>query len=153
MVNLDMVGVPIAVNALGDKSLVNYLELWNSGRGVHKLPLGVQNINWFGSDHTPFQIAGIRAITFNGPIPRDSVRYYHDYADTIDKLSESIVVDSTTIIGDLILNLAQDNVLKAYRRPSAENEQLFTVFGLDRRMKAIGYWPFVNDVKRIIKKE
>jgi len=153
MVNLDMVGVPIAVNALGDKSLVNYLELWNLGRGVHKLPLGVQNINWFGSDHTPFQIAGIRAITFNGPIPRDSVRYYHDYADTIDKLSESIVVDSTTIIGDLILNLAQDNVLKAYRRPSAENEQLFTVFGLDRRMKAIGYWPFVNDVKRIIKKE
>jgi hypothetical protein len=142
MVNLDMVGVPIAVNALGDKSLVQSLESWNIARGTHKLPLGVQNINWFGSDHTPFQLAGIRAITFNGPIPRDSVRYYHDYADTIDKLSESLVVDSTTIIGDLILSLAQDNKLTAFRRPRAETMPLFTVFDLDRRMKAIGYWPF-----------
>jgi Iap family predicted aminopeptidase len=85
MINLDMVGVPIAVNALGDESLVPALERWNSARTA-KLPQGVQNINWFGSDHTPYQLAGVRAITFNAPIPRESVRYYHDLADTIDKL-------------------------------------------------------------------
>lgn len=142
MINLDMVGVPIAVNALGDASLAPALERWNDSRGERKLPLGVQMINWFGSDHTPYQLAGVRTITFNGPIPRESVRYYHDVADTIDKLPEQIVVDSTATIGDLLLALMNDESLSAFRREAEETEKLFTTFGLDRRMKAIGYWPF-----------
>jgi Iap family predicted aminopeptidase len=141
MINLDMVGVPIAVNALGDESLVPALERWNNGRET-KLPLGVQNINWFGSDHTPYQLAGVRTITFNAPIPRESVRYYHDLADTIDKLPEQIVVDSTAIIGELVLALAADPELTAFRRGAADTEKLFTTFGLERRMQATGYWPF-----------
>lgn len=142
MINLDMVGVPIAVNALGDESLVPALERWNTGRGERKLPLGVQNINWFGSDHTPYQLAGVRAVTFNAPIPRESVRYYHDLADTIDKLPEKIVVDSTAIISDVLLALVNDAQVTAFRRSPAESEALFTTFGIDKRMKAIGYWPF-----------
>lgn len=143
MINLDMVGVPIAVNALGDDSLVPALERWNKGRGARKLALGVQNINWFGSDHTPYQLAGVRALTFNAPIPRDSVRYYHDLADTIDKLPEQLVVDSTAIIGDLLVALLSDSEIGSFRRASrADNEALFTRFGLEKRMKALGYWPF-----------
>jgi Iap family predicted aminopeptidase len=141
MINLDMVGVPIAVNALGDASLVPSLERWNAGRGDRKLPLGVQNINWFGSDHTSYQVAGIRAITFNAPIPRESVRYYHDLADTIDKLPEQIVVDSTAIIGDVLLSLLSDPSLEPFRRDRAETEKLFTAFGIEHRMQAAGWWP------------
>jgi len=141
MVNLDMVGVPIAVNALGDASLLPALERWNAGR-AQPLPQGVQNINWFGSDHTPYQLAGVRAITFNAPIPREYVRYYHDVADTIDKLPEQIVVDSTVVIADLVLALLGDVELTPYRRDRQETESLFTTFGLERRMRAIGYWPF-----------
>jgi Zn-dependent M28 family amino/carboxypeptidase len=142
MINLDMVGVPIAVNALGDGSLVTALERWNEGRGERKLSLGVQNINWVNSDHTPYQLAGIRAITFNAPIPRESVRYYHDFADTIDKLPEKIVVDSTAVIGDLVLALVGDSTIGAFRRESADTKKLFTAFDLERRMRAIGFWPF-----------
>jgi len=142
MINLDMVGVPIAVNALGDESLVPTLERWNEGRGERKLPTGVQNLNWFGSDHTPYQLAGVRAITFNGPIPRESVRYYHDVADTIDKLPETIVVDSTVIIADLLLFLIDDQGIGSFRRSLADTEKLFTRFNLERRMKIIGLWPF-----------
>ncbi len=142
MINLDMVGVPIAVNALGDDTLIPFLERWNDLRGAKRLPTGVQNINWFGSDHTPYQLAGVRAITFNAPIPRESVRYYHDVADTIDKLPEQIVVDSTSVIADLLLALAADTSLTAWRRPVQETEMLFTRFGIERRMQVIGYWPF-----------
>jgi Iap family predicted aminopeptidase len=142
IINLDMAGVPLGVNALGDESLVPALERWNAARGERKLPKGVENINWFGSDHTPFQLAGVRAITFNGPIPRDSVRYYHDFADTIDKLPEQIVVDSAAVIGDLVLALANDPALPAFRRAPADTEKLFTLFGLEHRMQATGYWPF-----------
>ena len=142
MINLDMVGVPIAVNALGDTSLVGALERWNSGRAAGPLEKGVENTNWFGSDHTPYQLAGVRTITFNAPIPRESVRYYHDLADTIDKLPEEIVVNSAAVIGDLALALAADGELGAFRREQDETVRLFTDFKLERRMQAIGYWPF-----------
>lgn len=143
MVNLDMVGVPIAVNALGDASLVPALERWNTARST-PLPQGVQNVNWFGSDHTPYQLAGVRTITFNAPIPREYVRYYHDVADTIDKLPEKIVVDSTVVIADLVETLAGDRELGAFRRDPEATRRLFTDAGLDRRMRAIGTWPFAD---------
>ncbi|MBE7537359.1 MAG: M28 family peptidase [Opitutaceae bacterium] len=141
MVNLDMVGVPIGINALGDDSLVPALERFQNNR-ARKLPKGVENVNWLGSDHTPYQLAGVRAVTFNAPIDRESVRYYHDFADTIDKLPEKVVVESTEIITDAVLALVNDTELKPFRRASEDTEALFTRFGLERRMKGSGTWNF-----------
>jgi Iap family predicted aminopeptidase len=142
MVNLDMVGVPIAVNALGDDSLVPALERWHESRGERRLALGVQNINWVASDHTPYQLAGVRTITFNAPIPRESVRHYHDLADTIDKVPPKLIDDSAAIIGELVRTLAQDESLGAWRRAPEETEKLFTRFDLEKRLQAMGLWPF-----------
>jgi len=143
MINLDMVGVPVAVNALGDDSLVPALERWHEGRAPdRRLALGVQNINWVGSDHTPYQLAGVRTLTFNAPIARESVRYYHDLADTIDKVPPTLIDDSSAIIGDVVRALAADQSLEAFRRSLQETEMLFTRFNLERRMRAMGLWPF-----------
>ncbi len=139
MINLDMVGVPIGVNALGDDSLLPALERWHAARGeARRLPKGVENLNWVGSDHTPYQLAGVRAITFNAPIPRESVRYYHDFADTIDKVPPQLVDDSAAVILELVRTLAQDESLEAWRRPPDETEKLFTRFGLEKRLRAMG---------------
>jgi Iap family predicted aminopeptidase len=144
MINLDMVGVPIAVNALGDDSLVPVLERWHAARGdTRRLPKGVENINWVASDHTPYQLAGVRTITFNAPIPRESVRYYHDFADTIDKVSPQLIDDSSAIIIDLVRTLANEESLNAFRRSEEETEMLFTRFGLERRMRGMELWPFM----------
>ena len=145
MINLDMVGVPIAVNALGDDTLVPALERWHAARRENaRLAKGIENLNWAASDHTPYQLAGVRAITFNAPIPREAVRYYHDFADTIDKVPPRLIDDSAAIIVDLVRSLANDGALAAYRRPAAETEALFTRFGLERRMRGMGLWPFGN---------
>ncbi|WP_414660385.1 M28 family peptidase [Horticoccus sp. 23ND18S-11] len=143
MMNLDMVGVPIGVNALGDDALVPALERWHTARAeAQRLPKGVENINWLASDHTPYQLAGVRTITFNGPIPRESVRYYHDLADTIDKVPPKLIEDSTAIISDLVQQLARDESLPSARRQSVDTELLFTRFNLEKRMRAMGLWPF-----------
>lgn len=147
MMNLDMVGVPVAVNALGDDTLAAALERWHAARET-KLPLGVQNVNWFGSDHTPYQLAGVRTLTFNAPIPRESVRYYHDFADTIDKLPEQILADSTAVIAEVVLALVNDGELGPAQRTLEETRALFTRFGLERRMRLIGFWPFDEEAKR-----
>jgi Iap family predicted aminopeptidase len=143
MMNLDMVGVPIAVNALGDDDLAAALERWHARR-AQPLPQGVQNVNWFGSDHTPYQLAGVRTLTFHAPIPRESVRYYHDVADTIDKLPEQIVVDSTRTISEVVLALVNEPGLTTERRAPEATQKLFTTFGLEPRLRAIGYWPFAS---------
>ena len=143
MVNLDMVGVPISVNALGDDSLVPALERWHTARGeTRRLAKGVENLNWAASDHTPYQLAGVRTITFNAPIPRESVRHYHDMADTIDKVSLQLIDDSAAIIVELVRTLANDATLSAMRRSPEETEKLFTRFGLEKRMKAMGLGAF-----------
>lgn len=143
MMNLDMVGVPIAVNALGDDDLAATLERWHARR-PKPLPQGVQNVNWFGSDHTPYQIAGVRTLTFHAPIPREAVRYYHDVADTIDKLPEQIVVDSTRTIFEVLLAMVDEPSLTTQRRAPDATQKLFTAFGLEPRMRAIGYWPYAT---------
>ncbi len=142
MMNLDMVGVPIGVNALGDDSLGPALERWHAARGESgRLAKGVENVNWVGSDHTPYQLAGVRALTFNGPIPRESVRYYHDFADTIDKVPPKLIEDSAGVVVECVRALAEDETLKAERRSAEETEKLFARFGLEKRMRAMGLWP------------
>ncbi len=140
MMNLDMVGVPIGVNALGDESLVPALTRWHDARSA-KLPKGVENLNWLASDHTPYQLAGVRAVTFNAPIPRESVRHYHDMADSIDKVPSALLDDSTRVILEAVRALADDPALAPFRRSPAETRALFTTPGLDRRMRAMDYWP------------
>lgn len=110
-----------------------------------RLAKGVENLNWIASDHTPYQRAGIRTITFNAPISRESVRYYHDFADTIDKVSPQLVADSAASIVDLVRTRANDAELPSYRRSPEETKDLFTRFGLERRMRGMGMWASKNE--------
>jgi Iap family predicted aminopeptidase len=139
MVNLDMVGVPEAVNVFGEDTLVPALERWHAVR-TPRLAKGVVSNLYFGSDHMPYLLAGVRTMSFNGVIDRAVVRYYHDFADTIEKLPESLVVDSTAIIADAVWALIHDPALPAWRRPAAETEKILRRFGIDKRMQAVG-WP------------
>lgn len=138
MVNLDMVGVPIGVNALGADGLVPALERWEKTLPENTLPKGVENLNWLGSDHTPFQLAGVPSITFNAPIHRESVRYYHDLADTIDKVYPGLIEDASAVIASLVVTLAEDPQLSARRLSKARVREMFTRFNLKERLLATG---------------
>ncbi len=144
MINLDMVGFPLSVNSLGYDDLVPLLERYNASLGEHKLKQGVGNINWFGSDHTPFQLEGIRGITFGGLIPPESVRYYHDFADTFDKLDPKLIPEATAAVAALVYRLANEPGLTTARVSAADTEALFRKFALETRMKGVGLWPFAE---------
>ena len=139
MLNLDMVGVPTGVNAMGDDDLLPVLERWNKRRGDQALERGVENAAWFGSDHIPYQLEGVRAVTFYAPIDPAVVRYYHDVADTADKVSLDLVQQSSAVIASLVAALADDPELPSSPRAAPETRELFRRFGLDRRMEAAAY--------------
>jgi hypothetical protein len=142
MLNFDMVGVPQTANALGETDLMPVLEAWNESRGALRLPQGVQNTNWLGSDHNSYQLAGYRTLGLGGAIPRESVRYYHDLADTIDKVSPELLAASYSIIADFVLSLADNPLLRPFRRSETATAAHLVATGLDRRLQAVGLWPF-----------
>ncbi|MFM1850328.1 MAG: hypothetical protein RIS54_12 [Verrucomicrobiota bacterium] len=145
MVNLDMVGFPKSLNTLGFADLVPVLQAFDATLGERKLEKGVDNVNWFGSDHTPYQLAGIRAITFGAYIDPDAVRYYHDFGDTFDKIDPVMVAESTATIAALTYYLANVEGLDATRLDEAGAIALFRDAKLVDRLKHSGIWPFADE--------
>ena len=142
MVNLDMVGRPIALNAMGFDELVPSLSAFARGLGSWAMAPDTANKTWLGSDHHPFILNGVPSITFNAPIGEEQVRYYHDFADTFDKIDTEMLSRASAIVALLILELANDadTALRHYNR--AETAELFRTAGLEARMRKMGQWPF-----------
>lgn len=141
MVNLDMVGYPLSVNALGATSLVPVLQRYADSMPKERLRDGVNDINWLGSDHTPYQMEGIPSITYGALIDRSINRYYHDFADTFDKADPKMIAESTATIAVLAYRLANEENLSTKRATPEEIEAMFTRFGLGARMRSTGLWP------------
>lgn len=145
MINLDMVGWIKSVNALGFADLVPVLEGFDASLGEHRLEKGIDNVNWFGSDHTPYQLEGIRSITFGAPIPPESVRYYHDFGDTFDKIDKDMLMNASAIVAGLTYYLANIPELDNSR---ASDEAVMEIFKSERlrdRMRSSGLWRFDDD--------
>ena len=142
MINLDMVGVPIGVNAMGHEDLITLLDWWNESRGEGRLEQGVTNVPWMASDHTPYQVNGVRVITFYAPIRQESVRYYHDFADTFDKLTPELIKDSAGVVASLVVELANAPDLPAGLVPDDEVEAMLREAKLEERLKGSGLWKF-----------
>ena len=145
MVNVDMVGFPKSLNALGFADLVPVLEAFDATLGERQLYDGVANVNWFGSDHTPYQLAGIRAITFGAFIEPDVVRYYHDFGDTFDKIDPKMIAESTATIAALTYYLANVEGLDASRLERTAMLALFDDERIKQRMLSSGLWPLADD--------
>ena len=132
----------ISVNALGYDELVPVLERFDASLGARKLKQSVSNISWFGSDHTSFQLEGIPAITLGGRIESDVTRYYHDFADTVEKVDPRMIPEVAATTAALVYRLANEPELAARHRTPAETAALFRKFDLEKRMTTLGLWPF-----------
>jgi len=146
MVNLDMVGFPESVNALGHADMIPVLEQFNASLGERKLSKGVDNKNWMGSDHVPYLLEGYRAITFGGPIPPEVVRYYHDFGDTFDKIDPKMLAEASATISALIYWLANNDDLASHRYSEEEVIANFTANNLVPRLQSSGMWPFKTEI-------
>lgn len=145
MVNLDMVGDPIQINAMGFDGMVPVLQTYSESIGGWSFLRRVANKPWLGSDHLPYIMKGVPSITFNAPIESDDVRYYHDMADTFDKVNREQLARSSALTALLIYDLANDTSPRVPQLTEEETKQLFIDAGLKDRMKRRGGWPFGED--------
>ncbi len=70
--------------------------------------------------------------------PSESVRYYHDFGDTVPA---KLIEGSSAVIVECVRALTADETLKPERRSDEETERLFTRFGMEKRMRAMRLWP------------
>ena len=145
MLNLDMVGDPEGVNTMGFDELVPMLEAFDESLGAYGFTRRLENKPWMGSDHLPFILNGIPSITFYAPIPSDDVRYYHDVADTFDKVDAGLLARSSALVAMLGYQLGNDENPALQRLDSKETESLLEKAGLVERLTASGYWPLQSE--------
>lgn len=142
MLNLDMVGRPIALNAMGFHGLVEPLQAFSDSLGSWRFAPKVANKTWLGSDHHPFILKGVPAVTFNAPLDHEDARFYHDFADTFDKVDREMLGRASAIIALLAYQLANEESPILARLSEEETAALFRQAGAEARMKRAGQWPF-----------
>jgi hypothetical protein len=141
MINFDMAGNPIQLNAMGFSELIPVLERAEAHLGNWSFDEPVTSKTWLGSDHHPFIVKGVPAVTFNAPIDDEAVKFYHDFADTFDKIDPRMLTEGSAVYALVLLGLANDDtVLPHY--PKDRIVRLFQDAGLEQRMRASESWPF-----------
>lgn len=150
MLNLDMVGEPQGLNAMGFDALVPALEAAGDERlGAWRFERPVANETWLGSDHHPFVARGVPSITFHAPIDPDAVRYYHDFADTVDKVDRYHLARASAIVALLVRDLATTEIEGLRRLTPPETERLLSEAGAEQPLRAMGWWPLAPPVESV----
>ena len=72
------------------------------------------------------------------------MRYYHDAADTFDKVEPTLLAKSSAISALLIHHLANDTESDYRRYSREETATLFRKAGLEKRLIQDGNWPFAD---------
>lgn len=144
MINLDMTGSPTGFNVMGSETLMPFCsELVKKCNGL-ELKDGVMSIPWLGSDHVPFLLQGIPAITPTAYLEEERVKYYHDMGDTFDKVSKKYLSEAAAVVSILTRELANSPALPLRRNNAEETQALFKKFKLDERLKRLKEWPFAE---------
>jgi Zn-dependent M28 family amino/carboxypeptidase len=142
MINMDMTGSPRGFNCMGNEHLTPALtDLLQQLRGFD-MSRGVASRPWTNSDHQPFMLAGIPAITPLAHLPREMVETYHDFGDTFDLVNKRYLSEAAAVVAILVHELANNTGIPALRRTDEETRAWLIEHGLDERLKKQEEWPF-----------
>lgn len=141
-INMDMTGSPRGFNAMGNDHLLPLLsKLAGELRGFD-MTRGVVSIPWTNSDHQPFMLAGIPAITPMAHLDKEMVETYHDFGDTFDLVNKRYLSEAAAVVAILAHELANNPASLLQRRTAGETRDMLTKHGLDKRLKKQGEWTF-----------
>jgi Iap family predicted aminopeptidase len=108
MMNLDMVGAPQGYGATGHEEADTLFTRVAAEPALRDLGLTteVNHGGGPGSDHQPFLLAGVPTIYVSSTLPEDAPRWYHNAADTFDKIDLEMVRATGAAAAALIWSLA-----------------------------------------------
>ncbi len=140
VINMDMTGSPLGINAMGFDEFVPFFRNLVSRLNGFELPNGVSSTPWTNSDHVPFIMKGIPTFTVHGKLDEPMYTYYHDFGDSFDKISKRYISDAAAILSILTQELANAPIEQFRRRTREEVISLWKKNKLDERLKKQKEW-------------
>ncbi len=142
MFNFDMTGAPTGVNVMGFEEFIPFFEERLQNLRGFDLKRGVINQPWTNSDHQSFLLQGIPTFTLTAHLDEESVKYYHDFADTFDKVNKKYLAEAAGVVAVLVREMANAARLSFRRLSKEETVSLLKKYGLDQRLQRQKQWPF-----------
>lgn len=142
MMNLDMTGNPIGINAGGKiddstffKNIAGELaQIDTTFKG------NVSNHSGLHSDHQPFMLEGVPILGLNGNLDRSVYRCYHSDCDDFSLVNQDHLVNTVRFGTMVLYGLANADVLPAKKMDSETTKQFMIDNNLKEPLVIAGDW-------------
>ncbi|HEY0742455.1 MAG TPA: M20/M25/M40 family metallo-hydrolase [Chryseosolibacter sp.] len=142
MMNLDMTGNPIGINAGGKLDDTTFFA--NLGATVAKVDTIFKNkitrSSGLHSDHQPFMLEGIPVMGLNSNLDRSIYRCYHANCDNFDLVNEEHIRNTARFGTMILFGLADAETLPASPMDSETTRQFMIDNNLEEPLRLAGDW-------------
>ena len=142
MMNLDMTGNPIGMNASG--FAVDTMFFQELGSQMNALDTAYQakftSRAGLHSDHQPFMLAGIPILSMHSNLERSIYRCYHADCDDFNLVNEEHIRNTTRFASMALYAIANADQLPAIRMNSDQTRQFMIENDLKDNLKMQGDW-------------
>ena len=139
-VNFDMTGYPIGFNTMGFDEYQPFFENLLNNLNGFDLRDGVKSNPGTGSDHVSFMLAGIPTLFVSGQLDEIMYKYYHESADTWDKINKKYISQTVAVSSIMLFELANAVEIKHRIHSEAEMIDMLKSYKLDEQLKKTGEW-------------
>ena len=144
MINMDMPGSPTGINTMGFDELVGFSKDFLDSIPGFKFEKSAVSEPWINSDHAPMMMYGVPVITFFGYLDKEMYWYYHDFADTFEKVNPRFLSDAAAIQCLFGLELANAKDFHFVKYTENQTKEMLMKYKLDSKLKKQGEWKFGN---------
>jgi len=143
-INFDMTGYPIGFNVMGFEYYRPFFEKLITDLNGFEMKDGVKSQPWTGSDHLPFMLMGIPTFHISGKLDEIMYKYYHEAADTWDKVSRKYLSETVAVASVMLYEVANNKDLKHRNLIESEVIDMLQKYNLKEQLQKTGEWPFGN---------
>ncbi len=142
MMNLDMSGNPVGMNASGAK--IDTLFFLALGQQIQRVDTiyksGFSSRAGLHSDHQPFMLAGVPILSVHSNLDRSIYSCYHADCDDFSLVDEEHMTNTTRFGTMMLYAIANAEQLPAVKMNSEETRQFMIDNGLEENLKMQGDW-------------
>jgi carboxypeptidase Q len=142
MMNLDMTGNPVGINAGGKIDDSTFFK--NMAAELHEVDTvfkgKVTNRSGLHSDHQPFMLEGVPILGLNGNLDRSVYRCYHSDCDHFDLVNQEHLVNTVRFGTMVLYGVANADALPAKKMDSETTKQFMIDNNLKEPLVIAGEW-------------
>lgn len=142
MMNLDMSGNPIGMNASGAAiDTAFFADLGNQLQAIDTVyKADFSSRAGLHSDHQPFMLAGVPILSVKSNLDRSIYSCYHADCDDFDLVNKEHITNTTRFSTMMLYAIADTEKLPATKMNSAQTKQFMIDNGLEENLKMQGDW-------------